>query len=309
MQRLFALLALVGGVSAGVGFCNDKDVSCAAWVRDGECDGDNAAHVKDQCPHSCGVCAKAPLERCARAPSRPAIGRTPPSRGRPPTARAAAVKPQVCSLVCGDRHDSCGAWALSGECKSAPDFMHKECPTSCGYCAPKCADLTPDCNSWAKEGNCQSNPGYMNMHCPVTCGVCHGACKDTHDDCPGWAKEGECLSNPGHTLKTCPFSCNISPCKGPVCADKNATACAVWALNEECSKNPTHMMAECPKTCGACMDICQDKNTDCANWAADGQCESNPDAMNTQCPQACGICGQLEAFYRVANGAPPKDEL
>ena len=58
MARFFALTTLLLGfaatASATIGFCNDNDASCAAWVRDGECEGDNGEHVKTICPHSCG---------------------------------------------------------------------------------------------------------------------------------------------------------------------------------------------------------------------------------------------------------------
>merc|ERR1712014_164143 len=122
-----------------------------------------------------------------------------------------------------------------GECKTAPDYMLKHCPTSCGLCAPKCADIFADCNHWANDNQCSENPDYMNLHCPVSCGVCKGACKDTHNDCPGWASSGECTSNPGHTLKHCPFSCGVCKVTSPEmdCKDKNSTACAVWSLNDE----------------------------------------------------------------------------
>ena len=59
--------------------------------------------------------------------------------------------------MCSDRDDSCAAWAKDGECTKSPDYMLKECPTSCGLCAPKCADISPDCNHWGKEGNCDSS--------------------------------------------------------------------------------------------------------------------------------------------------------
>ena len=76
------LLILCGlsGTSATLGFCNDKDNSCSAWARDGECEGDNSEHVKTICPHSCGVC----------------------------------------SLMCSDRDESCASWAKQGECTANP---------------------------------------------------------------------------------------------------------------------------------------------------------------------------------------------
>ena len=44
--RTFALALTVSSAAATVGFCNDKDRSCAAWGADGECTGDNAEHMK-----------------------------------------------------------------------------------------------------------------------------------------------------------------------------------------------------------------------------------------------------------------------
>ncbi len=46
MMRNAVLATLAAAASATVGFCNDKDRSCAAWGADGECTGDNAEHMK-----------------------------------------------------------------------------------------------------------------------------------------------------------------------------------------------------------------------------------------------------------------------
>ena len=86
---LVLILASLCYVSAS-GLCNDKDTSCFDWAKDGECEGVNGAHVKDLCPHSCGVC----------------------------------------SIVCGDLDDNCAAWAKEGECETSPAYMKKNCPTS-----------------------------------------------------------------------------------------------------------------------------------------------------------------------------------
>ena len=45
MSQLYraALLSLAfGSVSATIGFCNDKDLSCASWAKHGECEGENS---------------------------------------------------------------------------------------------------------------------------------------------------------------------------------------------------------------------------------------------------------------------------
>lgn len=172
MGRAAVLLLMNAVTVVAVGYCNDKDISCSVWAKDGECTGDNGDHVKTVCPHSCATC----------------------------------------TLVCGDLDESCGTWAKEGECASSPEYMHKNCPTSCGFCSPKCADLHPECSSWAVDGQCEQNPGFMTLNCAVACGICTSGCKDRENDCPGWAREGECKSNPGHLLKTCPVSCGISKC-------------------------------------------------------------------------------------------------
>jgi hypothetical protein len=65
-----------------------------------------------------------------------------------------------------DEH--CGSWAKEGQCEASPGFMHKNCPTACGFCAPKCANVHEDCNHWMKEGQCEDNPLFMQLHCAVS---------------------------------------------------------------------------------------------------------------------------------------------
>ena len=109
----FATLGVVG-----VGYCNDKSVSCGAWAKDGECTGKNAEYLAILCPHSCATC----------------------------------------QLTCEDTDVSCGAWAKQGDCKSNAGFMLKACPTSCGLCTPTCKDVHADCEGWTRSGACGDNP-------------------------------------------------------------------------------------------------------------------------------------------------------
>lgn len=126
---LRSTLFLAGlSAAAAFGYCNDRDASCAAWGRNGECEGDNKDHVKAICPHTCGTC----------------------------------------NFVCGDLEEACAAWAKEGECETSPAYMHKNCPTACGFCSPKCADLHEDCNHWKKEGQCEENRDFMNLNCAVS---------------------------------------------------------------------------------------------------------------------------------------------
>ena len=99
--------------AVGYGYCNDKDLSCAAWGKAGECTGTNSEVVKQKCPHTCGVCTH----------------------------------------ICSDLKKDCDGWRRAGECKNSPDFMLAQCPTSCGLCSPQCADIHTNCNSWKSSGH------------------------------------------------------------------------------------------------------------------------------------------------------------
>ena len=81
---LAASLVLLARVSA-TGYCNDRDKSCAAWAKDGECTGANAEHLAMLCPHSCGTC----------------------------------------TITCEDTDVSCASWAKNGDCESNKGFMLK----------------------------------------------------------------------------------------------------------------------------------------------------------------------------------------
>ena len=50
-MMFLAAAALFLPVAAGVGYCNDKDSSCAAWGKAGECVGSNS-HVSSESPLS-----------------------------------------------------------------------------------------------------------------------------------------------------------------------------------------------------------------------------------------------------------------
>ena len=86
-MKLLALVSFLPAAAA-LGYCNDKDLSCAAWGKQGECTGANSEVVKAKCPHTCGVC----------------------------------------TLFCEDTKKECGGWRRDGECKNSPDFMSAQVP-------------------------------------------------------------------------------------------------------------------------------------------------------------------------------------
>lgn len=42
MSLSWLVLATTLGGAAALGFCNDKDLSCASWAKNGECEGENS---------------------------------------------------------------------------------------------------------------------------------------------------------------------------------------------------------------------------------------------------------------------------
>ena len=97
MNRRLAALLLVALALPGArswGFCNDNDVSCASWAKNGECEGKNKDFMKTTCPHSCGTCHH----------------------------------------LCRDIEEGCRAWADGGQCEENKPFMYRVCPASCGIC-------------------------------------------------------------------------------------------------------------------------------------------------------------------------------
>ena len=74
---------------------------------------------------------------------------------------------------CSDDHESCGDFALRGECLANPDWMHENCRRSCGLCSldeidddEDCNDMHSNCPTWASRMECFTNPAYMSRACP-----------------------------------------------------------------------------------------------------------------------------------------------
>ena len=96
------------------GYCNDADLSCAGWAKDGEC---SKAHVKKLCPHSCSVCdhnCRDSDEQC------PQWG----DGGECETAvefmyKSCPATCGVCKTRCWDKEADCPAWAREGLCASS----------------------------------------------------------------------------------------------------------------------------------------------------------------------------------------------
>jgi hypothetical protein len=230
--------------------CNDKDISCASWSREGLCDTDTV--VKDLCPHSCGVCSVVCSDRdescaawakdgeCTKSPDY-MLKECPTSCG-------------LCAPKCADLHIDCNHWGKDGSCESNAGFMNLHCPVTCGVCKASCKDTHDDCPGWAKEGECVNNPGHTLKACPFSCGVttCKTGCADKNaTSCAVWALEDECMKNPAMMLQECPDTCGVC---SKVCEDKSKD-CGTWATEGHCESNPDGMLSTCPQACGLCHEL------------------------------------------------------
>merc|ERR1719213_1510769 len=143
--KIALLATFCSSAAATIGFCNDKDVSCAGWSRDGMCETDEV--VKELCPHSCGVCPIICSDRPEHCANWAKDGECKTSCG-------------LCAPRCVDLTPDCNHWGKQGDCDSNPGFMHLQCPVTCGVCRGTCKDTHDDCPGWAKEGECLNNPGH-----------------------------------------------------------------------------------------------------------------------------------------------------
>jgi alcohol dehydrogenase (NADP+) len=67
------------------------------------------------------------------------------------------------------RHENCDYWAEADhECVNNPRYMWKDC---IGSCLQYAQDEHENCQRWASEGECTENPNYIHINCPRSCGM------------------------------------------------------------------------------------------------------------------------------------------
>merc|ERR1719334_2709266 len=134
--------------------CYDRKKDCVYWEALGECEGEYADWMKEQCPRSCLVCTD--------------------------------EKPK-----CEDKKENCPTYALNGDCVTNAGWMWDNCRKSCGICGDNqdCVENDNRCREWAQQGECENNPRYMLRFCQKSCGICDSShvCKnDKGDRCYPW---------------------------------------------------------------------------------------------------------------------------
>lgn len=180
--------------------CYDKDPSCPAWARSGECTTNGG--MPTLCPVSCGVCTDLCLDRQNDCPQWARAGGCADNAGY-----MLRNCPNSCG-VCDDKthakssHPTRDAVGTRSDTKACADTDHTQCLI------------------WG-EHECDANPGAVMRSCPRMCGLCTTACEDKYKDCPNWAegkanvfgtKSGRgCADDKEFMEANCPHSCGICP--------------------------------------------------------------------------------------------------
>ena len=115
MPRFVLILSALPLAASTLGFCNDKDVSCAAWSRDGLCDTDEV--VKDLCPHSCGICSLMCSDRDVSCASWAKEGEC--TKSPDYMLKECPTSCGLCTPKCADVHVDCNHWGKDGQCESS----------------------------------------------------------------------------------------------------------------------------------------------------------------------------------------------
>jgi prolyl 4-hydroxylase len=125
-----------------------------------------------------------------------------------------ANEQQHIEVECVDNHESCEAWASTGECQENPAFMIKNCQKSCFICGTIEIDMGDAQN--IKRGNedaihklLEKTEDYLRN----TIGKNYETrpllelCKNKHADCAEWAVHGECENNREYMTLNCAPVC------------------------------------------------------------------------------------------------------
>ena len=139
--------------------CRDKR-SAADCARDkGRCFGRDP-DFDLECAETCGHCAAA--RRILAGDESAIVDEATPAPTQPPETKCVDAK------GCGWFFRMNGGKCVGG---SSEDFLLKNCPKICGFCAP-CGDKDARCAGWARAGKCGDEPEKMFPKCNQSCGLC-----------------------------------------------------------------------------------------------------------------------------------------
>ena len=258
--------------------CVDTEEECPLWARTGQCEL-NPEYMMDNCPISCGVCAK------------PTVNTTTTTNTTSTSTSTTTTKP------CVDERGECPIWAETGECEENPGYMLDSCMISCGVCAgptvnvtemttemvmPTTSSVTTTNRPTISSTSTTSTTAIPTTTSTATTTTTTRPCIDESDECPLWAQTGHCEKNPSYMMNNCLISCGV--CAGPTVNTTTTTAGPTTEASTTAAPTTTTV------TTTTTTKLCADETEECAYWAANGHCETNPGYMLNNCLISCGVC-------------------
>lgn len=291
----------LGGRHNFTTLCQDRYRDCVSWATEGECTGENGAHVRTVCPMSCSMCRHGMRDEvhCVDWARQGECSRNPDYMSR------------ECPVACGfsqancrDFSEACPRLAAAGECKRNPMSTLVLCGESCGVCRSSCHDLDDSCPNWILEKWHVDNPQTVLPRCSLSAGICHTmVVEESPEDVESdLAKEAALLEQLEGGADAFDFKRDeerMVDSHFPTCRDKNETLCKIWT-RAACSHDPYSVIMECPRMCGACTTTCTDHLHSCHNWAERGLLTHHQWHV---CPATAGVCTLIELHLR---NMPPR---
>lgn len=188
------------------------------------------------------------------------------------------------SANCKDLHAECKQFALQGECRINPPWMHTNCRRSCGLCLADeledepCDDLHTSCSLWASELECFTNPGYMTRACRKSCWFC---VNKTSDQFEGLG-EDEIQRRTRYSQTDFGLWQSIPEVNGE-------------QVRQEILKMARYAMKLDNIGPGT---LCNNLHHECAQWVVEkGSCEADLDFMLSHCSLACQYCDRVDEYH------------
>lgn len=237
--------------SSSPGICEDRHERCHVWASLGECES-NRRDMRKHCPKSCNACSKqGVLEDDS--------------------------EDDVVQQACKDQDKRCSSWAKSGECTKNENYMHHNCPKSCGTCA-KVSKMSPGETQPRVGGNILSTGTLLERTRKFgELQKAEGAQKEDIvrrvESTINYLASEDVLQLPVSVRREC----------------KNRhELCTFWQVIGECEKNAAYMQTNCAAACQTCQMIDHAR-----------RCPALPDAVPALIPG-----GLNQMFQRIVRTAP-----
>lgn len=114
--------------------CIDQHKKCEEWAKGGECK-NNPQYMLNDCRKSCSSCIPLhPGEEVQVADKNTKLDVLKRLYDSQEYLHKQSKRNVETRTRCVNKHPECTHWASLGECKSNPQFMHRECSPACKTC-------------------------------------------------------------------------------------------------------------------------------------------------------------------------------